>query len=152
MGERDDFQQWENESKEFVVINRSLQLAQELQQDLFRHEAEEQAQMGVMALQMLAEMHRDVRGKAFYMHVLSALAIFDTPPERHIRSYGEMIIDGAVGSYGMSRLNNQHMLMLRVYEPKQKKVWNDTDVIGARLPVPLSVPVFEIESIFDKNR
>jgi hypothetical protein len=158
MSERNDFDQWEQEARgdadvrDITLLRSSLHLAQELQLGMLQLDVRDRAQLGVEALQLLTEQQQDVFGKKFYLHVMGAIAIFQPPRfHAHALQYGEMIVSGAVGPYGLSVQGDRHTLTMQVYEPKQQKVWDRTDVMNGRLPVPLTVPVVAVESIFAKG-
>lgn len=68
--------------------------------------------------------------------------------EGHALRYGGMHLAGRVGHYALDRIEDEWILALQVFEPKQLSVDSDKDRIYDRLPAPLMLPVTAIRPPF----
>lgn len=96
----------------------------------------------------------DVHGVTHVMSISRAFAFFeglDDRGEPHISttlSYGPMRVIGTTGCYTYSINPELPSIMLQVFKPQQVKVQDHVDAMHERLPVPLSVPVLCVDTIF----
>lgn len=152
----EDFHLWEKEYNsrtepdELLIIQNTINFAQELQMGVVNSPARLRKQMGIEALHLLNTHPNDIKHHQFAFNVHhSYLTVHPTKSENlegHTSKYGSMRVLGQVGLYGLDRFDDSGWLItLQLFDPIQISAQYKKDVFTCRLPEPLKLPVAAIE-------
>lgn len=152
----DDFRLWEREygnrrePEGLVVVQDTINLAQELQMGISHSASKLRKQMGIEALHLLNTHPNEIKHHQFAFNVHhSYLTVHPNKSrvfEGHTSKYGSMRVLGQVGLYGLDRFDDSGWLItLQLFDPIQLSAEHKKDVFTRRLPEPLKLPVAAIE-------
>lgn len=148
-----DFSLWEEEqttnNEGLIVVQKTLDLAQELQYNLVNVPPKMRKPLGFEALELLNGHPNELKHHQFAFNVHhSYLSVHpNKDSEQGITSkFGAMRVLGQVGLYGLDRFDDTGWhITLQLFDPKQLTVANEHDRLPKRLPAPLKLPVAAIE-------
>lgn len=151
----DQFTQWEedfrSESGGVIVPSDTIDFAQNLQLGMLDAKPDQRFHMGMMALELLEGHPNPLQYNNYVLRTEKAyltIHVNSSTREGHALRYGGMYLAGRVGHYALDRIEDEWMLALQVFEPKQLAVDSDRDRIYKRLPAPLMLPVASIRPPF----
>lgn len=150
-----EFGAWEKEltteTRGAVLVDNSIDLAQNLQLGMLDAPYSQRFTMGMAALEILGQHPNPFRHNDYIVRSQKAYLTIHANPqtgEGFALRYGGMQLVGRIGHYTLDRFEDDWTLALQMFEPTQLSVDSPRDRIFNRLPAPLMLPVAAITPPF----